>query len=95
MRKLIKTILREGIGERSWTSEYDRMKWVVEDFDRMLRDLYPFWWMNEVDGKRMMSSLGVILDMNFPGNSRFSKQRPYSGYNIDLKKFFPENFIFI
>ena len=56
-KKLIKTILKEEIGKRSWTSEWDRMKWVVEDFDRMLRDLYPFWWMNEVNSNKMFNSL--------------------------------------
>jgi len=60
MRKLIKKILREGVGERSWGSEWDRMKWVVHDFKYMLLDLYPYWWMNEVDSNRMM---GRMRDM--------------------------------
>lgn len=57
MRKLIKKILREGIGERSWTSEFDRMKWAIQDFESMVMDLYPFWWMNEVDDNKMFNSL--------------------------------------
>ena len=57
MRKLIKKILKEDIGERSWTSEFDRMKWVIQDFESMVLDLYPYWWMNEVDDKKMFNSL--------------------------------------
>ena len=60
MRKLIKTILKEEIGKRSWTSELDRMQWAIQDFEKMMRDLYPFWWMNEVDGRRMLNSLGEM-----------------------------------
>ena len=60
-KKLIKKILKEGIGERSWTSEWDRMKWAAQDFKSMVQDLYPFWWMNEVDEKLMM---GIMVDMN-------------------------------
>ena len=62
MRKLIKKILKESIGERSWTSEYDRMKWAIQDFESMVLDLYPYWWMNEVDSKKMFNS---FADMNW------------------------------
>ena len=61
-KKLIKKILKEDIGERSWTSEYDRMQWAIQDFESMLLDLYPYWWMNEVDSKKMFNS---FADMNW------------------------------
>ena len=61
-KKLIKKILKEGIGERSWTSEYDRMQWAIQDFESMVLDLYPYWWMNEVDSKKMFNS---FADMNW------------------------------
>ncbi len=60
MRKLIKTILKEEVGKRSWTSELDRMQWTIQDFERYIRDLYPFWWMNEVNGKIMLNRLGEM-----------------------------------
>ena len=57
IKKLIKKILKEDIGERSWTSEFDRMKWAIQDFESMVLDLYPFWWMNAVRYKKMFNSL--------------------------------------
>ena len=62
MKTLIRKILREDVGERSWTSEYDRMKWAIQDFESMVLDLYPYWWMNEVDSKKMFNS---FADMNW------------------------------
>jgi len=60
MRAIIKKILKEEIGKRSWTSELDRMQWTIQDFERYIRDLYPFWWRNEVNGRIMLNRLGEM-----------------------------------
>ena len=36
------------------------MQWTIQDFERYIRDLYPFWWMNEVNGRIMLNRLGEM-----------------------------------